>query len=76
MTPVADGADADLYAALQAEYPGLVGNVNTKALDEMSDAAAHAVLTFGMTTSAVNGTSKASSKSLDSFEFRGSHRQR
>jgi Zn-dependent M28 family amino/carboxypeptidase len=53
-----------------------ITNVNTQAIDEMSDAAAHAVLTFGMTTSAVNGTSKASSKSLDSFEFRGSHRQR
>jgi Zn-dependent M28 family amino/carboxypeptidase len=34
----------------------IVGNVNTKALDEMSDAAAHATLTFAQTTSAVSGT--------------------
>jgi Zn-dependent M28 family amino/carboxypeptidase len=34
----------------------IVGNVNTKALDEMSDAAAHATLTFAQRTSAVNGT--------------------
>ena len=35
-------------------------NVNLVALDEMSDAVAHAVLTFAMTSSAVQGTSKAS----------------
>jgi Zn-dependent M28 family amino/carboxypeptidase len=34
----------------------IVGNVNTKALDEMSDAAAHATLTFAQRTSAVSGT--------------------
>ena len=32
------------------------GQLNTKALDEMSDAAAHATLTFAQRTSAVNGT--------------------
>ena len=31
-------------------------NVNLVALDEMTDAIAHAILTFGMTTSAVQGT--------------------
>jgi Zn-dependent M28 family amino/carboxypeptidase len=35
-------------------------NVNLEALDEMSDAVAHAVLTFAMTTSAVQGTDKGS----------------
>jgi Zn-dependent M28 family amino/carboxypeptidase len=34
----------------------IVGNVNTKALDEMSDAAAHATLTFAQRTSAVSST--------------------
>jgi Zn-dependent M28 family amino/carboxypeptidase len=34
----------------------IVGNINTKALDEMSDAAAHATLTFAQRTSAVSGT--------------------
>ena len=33
-------------------------NVNLTALDEMSDAVAHAILTFAMTTSAVQGTDK------------------
>jgi Zn-dependent M28 family amino/carboxypeptidase len=35
-------------------------NISLDALDQMSDAAAHAVLTFAMTTSAVNGTDQAS----------------
>ncbi|HEX6421066.1 MAG TPA: M20/M25/M40 family metallo-hydrolase, partial [Acidimicrobiales bacterium] len=38
-----------------------IGNVSETAVDEMSDAAAHATLTFAMTTSAANGTARASS---------------
>ena len=38
-----------------------IANVSTQALDEMSDAAAHATLTFAMTTSSVSGTARASS---------------
>jgi Zn-dependent M28 family amino/carboxypeptidase len=37
-------------------------NVNEQALDEMSDAAAHAVLTFAMTKSDVSGAAKPSGK--------------
>jgi hypothetical protein len=37
-------------------------NVNLVALDEMTDAVAHAILTFAMTTSAVQGTDKESDK--------------
>ena len=33
-------------------------NVDLVALDEMTDAIAHAILTFAMTTSAVQGTDK------------------
>ena len=33
-------------------------NISLEALDQNSDAAAHAILTFGMTTSSVNGTDK------------------
>jgi len=40
-----------------------LSNINTKALDEMSDAVAHAVLTFALTSSAVSGTDKGSDKS-------------
>jgi Zn-dependent M28 family amino/carboxypeptidase len=45
-------------------------NVNLVALDEMTDAVAHAVLTFAMTTSAVQGTDKASKTAYDPT-FRG-----
>ncbi len=51
-------------------------NINMVALEEMSDAAAHAVLTFAMTTSAVPGTSKASSKAIEATEYRGPKAQR
>jgi Zn-dependent M28 family amino/carboxypeptidase len=52
-------------------------NINATALDQMSDAIAHAVLQFAMTTSAVNGTDKASDKArAATAEFVGSHRIR
>lgn len=56
-------------------------NNNLEALDQMSDAAADAVLQFAMTTSAVKGTSKANDQSVksvdaDSLAYRGSHLQR
>lgn len=50
-----------------------ISNVNDQALSEMSDAAAHAVLTFAMTTSAVNGTGKASAVAMEQFDYLGSH---
>jgi Zn-dependent M28 family amino/carboxypeptidase len=45
-------------------------NVNLAALDEMTDAMAHAILTFAMTTSAVQGTDKAAKATYDPT-FRG-----
>jgi Zn-dependent M28 family amino/carboxypeptidase len=56
-------------------------NISLEALDQMSDAAAHAVLTFAMTTSAPGGTAQASGKaedatSVDDLEFLGSHKQK
>ncbi|MBB5804171.1 aminopeptidase Y [Saccharothrix ecbatanensis] len=53
-TPVADGADAALYAQLAAGYD-LRGNVNAEALDVNADAIATAVITFAFDTSTVNG---------------------
>jgi Zn-dependent M28 family amino/carboxypeptidase len=49
-------------------------NISLEALDQMSDAAAHAVLTFAMSTSSVNGADKGagSGKSADGMEFMGS----
>jgi Zn-dependent M28 family amino/carboxypeptidase len=46
-------------------------NVNLVALDEMTDAMAHAILTFAMTTSAVQGTDKSSDKATYDPTFRG-----
>jgi len=73
MTPVADGAGAALYAQLATAYD-LEGNINMSALEEMADAAAHATLTFAMTTSAVSGTARSSSESTSLFK--GSRLQR
>jgi copper homeostasis protein CutC len=46
-------------------------NVSLVALDEMTDAMAHAILTFAMTTSAVQGTDKGSDKATYDPTFRG-----
>ena len=51
-------------------------NINDEVLSEMSDAVAHAVLTFAQTTSSVNGTDKGSSKATKSPEWKGDHRVR
>ena len=80
LTPVADGADAELYAALNAAYDGallyngVISNVNQQVLEEMADAVAHAILTYAMSTSSVNGTAKASPVAMEKVGDRlGSH---
>jgi Zn-dependent M28 family amino/carboxypeptidase len=68
LDPISDGADAGLYEALNdaydgaLEYNGTISNVNTQALEEMSDATAHAILLYAMSTSSVSGTGKASER--------------
>jgi Zn-dependent M28 family amino/carboxypeptidase len=64
LRPVADGADADLYAALEAGYD-LHGNVNVYALDVNADAIATAMLTFAYDTSTVNDVPRAPGRSHD-----------
>jgi Zn-dependent M28 family amino/carboxypeptidase len=49
-------------------------NINDEGLSEHSDAAVHAILTFAMTQSAVNGTGNGSSKKAK--EFKGHHKVR
>src|SRR3990167_166127 len=54
-------------------------NNSDEALDQMSDAAAHAVYTFAMTSSSVNGTDKGSDKaqkSADALDYQGSKLRR
>ena len=46
-------------------------NNSDTAIDQMSDATAHAVLNFAMTTSAVNGTDKGKGGSTADFEYIG-----
>jgi Zn-dependent M28 family amino/carboxypeptidase len=46
-------------------------NVNLTALDEMSDAIAHGILTFAMTTSAVQGTARGNANGHYDPAFRG-----
>jgi Zn-dependent M28 family amino/carboxypeptidase len=89
------GAEGIKTAAEAAAYGGTAGlaydpcyhqacdtfaNVSSAALDLMADAAAHATYELAMTTSAVNGTSKASVKTLesglDSLLYRGNRQQR
>jgi Zn-dependent M28 family amino/carboxypeptidase len=50
-------------------------NISLEALDQNSDATAHAVMTFAMTTSSVNGTDKGKGlgKWNDEMEYRGSN---
>jgi Zn-dependent M28 family amino/carboxypeptidase len=70
LDPIGDGADAGLYEALNdaydgaLEYLGVISNVNTLALEEMSDAVAHAVLLYAMSTGSVSGTGKASDQAI------------
>jgi len=71
---------AALYAQL-AEDDDLVGNINPDALDEMSDAAAHAAhaaLTLAMTTPAVSGTGRGPERAAEAVatDYRGNYLRR
>ena len=83
LDPIGDGADAGLYEALNdayggaLEYKGTISNVNTLALEEMSDAAVHAILLYAMSTGSVNGTAQASERAaVASGERLGAHFRR
>lgn len=47
-----------------------IGNVNQAVLEEMADAIAHSTLTFAMTTSAVNGTTKGNGAGNVDLEYK------
>ena len=50
-----------------------IANINDEVLDEMSDAVAHAIWTFAMTTSAVEGTGHGNAKGKYDPDRRGSN---
>jgi Zn-dependent M28 family amino/carboxypeptidase len=49
-----------------------VDNIDPVVLEQMADAVAHATLTFGLTTSAVNGTDKGKTGGSSALAFKGS----
>lgn len=49
-----------------------IGNVNTTVLEQMADAIAHSTLTFAMTTSAINGTSKGNGSGNVDLQYKAS----
>nr|WP_275261724.1 M28 family peptidase [Jiangella aurantiaca] len=53
-----------------------ITNLSIEALDEFSDAAAHATLAFAMTTSAIEGTDKGNATGQSESLFLGSHLRR
>lgn len=53
-----------------------VENLSQVVLEQLTDGAAHVVLSFAMTTSAVPGTGQGNGPSLESLEFRGPKAQR
>jgi len=48
-----------------------LAHVNNTGLEQLGDAAVHAIWTFAQTTSAVNGTGKASSTSMKESDWKG-----
>jgi Zn-dependent M28 family amino/carboxypeptidase len=82
------GAEGIKTAAEAATYGGTAGapydscyhqacdtikNLNSTALDQMSDAAAHVTLLFAMSNSGVIGTDTADNTAKAASQFRGSH---
>ena len=53
-----------------------IANLNATALDQMSDAIAHATLVFAMTNSSVSGTDRASNTAKEKMQFKGSKLER
>ncbi len=53
-----------------------IDNINEELLGQMTDAVAHATLTFAQTTSAVNGTAKGNGRGAADMPFRGNRAMR
>jgi Zn-dependent M28 family amino/carboxypeptidase len=68
------GGTADTaYDACYHQACDDINNLNATALDQLADGAAHATLAFAQTTSAVNGTDKASNTAKGEMDFKGPH---
>ena len=66
------GTAGEPYDACYHQSCDTSANLSSTALDQMSDAAAHATLLFAMAKSSVNGTDKASNHAKDNMQFKAS----
>jgi Zn-dependent M28 family amino/carboxypeptidase len=73
---VADGAAGQFDPCYHLACDSFPDNINDEVLAVTSDAVAHSVLTFAQTTSAVNGTGKASAKATKPFDWKGNKLRR
>ena len=68
-----DGTAGTAFDPCYHQACDTMDNLDLTALDEMTDAMAHAILTFAMTSSAVQGTSRSSEQAAGyDPAFRGS----
>jgi len=65
------GTPGDPYDACYHQACDTIDNLSDVALDQMSDAVAHATLTFAETTSAINGTAQGGGRGNIDFEMKG-----
>ncbi len=70
------GTTGQQYDPCYHEACDTYANVSLDVLDQMADATAHAVLTFAMTTSAVNGTDKGKANGQFEGDYLGTLLQR
>jgi Zn-dependent M28 family amino/carboxypeptidase len=66
------GEAGEAYDPCYHQACDTLANLSMAALDQMSDAIAHATLLFAMSGSSVNGTDKASNQAKENMLFKGS----
>jgi Zn-dependent M28 family amino/carboxypeptidase len=71
-----DGTAGVAYDSCYHQACDTIANVNTTAIDQMSDAIAHSTLVFAMTKSAVSGSDRASNTAKENMLFHGSKLER
>ncbi|WP_234411105.1 M28 family peptidase [Nocardioides terrigena] len=67
------GTAGEAYDPCYHQFCDNIDNLDADTLDIMSDAIAHATLTFAETTSAVNGTAKGNGTGKIVWQFKGNH---
>jgi hypothetical protein len=65
------GASGVAFDPYYHQLGDTLAHVNNTGLEQLGDAGVHAIWTFAQTTSAVNGTGKASSTSMKEPDWKG-----